>query len=78
MIARSCLGFATMSFDTPRLSLIDWRAHNTRQHNRFMMIAGVDEFGRGSLVGDVVAAAAILDPRVSWIPKNSVKQSVCN
>ena len=26
------------------------------------MIAGVDEVGRGALVGDVVAAAVILDP----------------
>ena len=27
-----------------------------------MLIAGVDEVGRGPLVGDVVTAAVILDP----------------
>ena len=28
-----------------------------------MLTAGVDEVGRGSLAGDVVAAAVILDPK---------------
>lgn len=28
----------------------------------FQLIAGVDEVGRGPLVGDVVTAAVILDP----------------
>lgn len=27
-----------------------------------MMFAGVDEVGRGALIGEVVAAAVILDP----------------
>ena len=29
----------------------------------FMLVAGVDEAGRGPLAGPVVAAAVILDPR---------------
>ena len=30
---------------------------------QFSLIAGVDEVGRGPLVGDVVTAAVILDPK---------------
>jgi ribonuclease HII len=41
-------------------------AHERRLHARgFRAVAGVDEVGRGSLAGPVVAGAVILDPRTA-------------
>ena len=38
------------------------------------LIAGVDEAGRGPLVGPVVAAAVILDPNFDWSGINDSKK----
>lgn len=46
------------------------------------LIAGVDEVGRGPLVGAVVTAAVILDPNRPIVgladSKNSVRSAVCH
>ncbi len=39
-----------------------WRYERQARRAGYQRIAGVDEVGRGSLIGPVVAAAVILDP----------------
>lgn len=39
---------------------------NEARSKGFLRVAGVDEVGRGPLVGPVVTAAVILDPNVDW------------
>jgi ribonuclease HII len=43
---------------------VNWRHENALSRRGFLRVAGVDEVGRGSLAGPVVAAAVILDRSV--------------
>jgi ribonuclease HII len=47
---------------TPPLHRISWALETALWNERYRLVAGVDEAGRGALAGPVVAAAVILPP----------------
>ena len=51
-----------LSIDGVSLDDIDLREFDRRVAERFGVVCGIDEAGRGPLAGDVFAAAVILDP----------------